>query len=63
MCEKHGEHNSIIEDLSLLLRAVPMIHVGWSLSLINEITHQQIDDMAAQLMKKEKENTRSDFFL
>jgi hypothetical protein len=45
------------------IRAVPMVHVGWSPSLINEMTHQQIGDMTAYLMKKEKENTRPGFFL
>jgi hypothetical protein len=29
------------------IRAVPMVHVGWSPSLINEMTHQQIGDMTA----------------
>jgi hypothetical protein len=29
------------------IREVPMVHVGWSPSLINEMTHQQIGDMAA----------------
>jgi hypothetical protein len=45
------------------IRAVPMVHTGWSPSLINEMTHQQIGDMTAQLMKKEKENTRLGFLL
>jgi hypothetical protein len=29
------------------LRALPIVHVGLSPSLINEMTHQQIGDMAA----------------